>query len=51
MSKNRLNYGNARLYLIHALTSLHVGSDGSRLYRPSIMREKTTGWPIIRVPR
>lgn len=48
MSKNRLNYGNARLYLIHALTSLHVGSGrGTGFIDLPIMREKTTGWPII----
>jgi CRISPR-associated protein Cmr4 len=48
MSKNRLNYGDARLYLIHALTSLHVGSGrGTGFIDLPIMREKTTGWPII----
>lgn len=48
MSKNRLNYGDARLYLIHALTSLHVGSGrGTGFIDLPIMREKTTDWPII----
>lgn len=48
MSKNSLDYGDARLYLIHALTALHVGSgQGTGFIDLPIMREKTTGWPII----
>lgn len=48
MSENRLSYGDTRLYLIHALTSLHVGSGrGTGFIDLPIMREKTTGWPII----
>ena len=44
MSKNRLNYGDARLYLIHALTSLHVGSGrGTGFIDLPIMREKNYG--------
>lgn len=48
MSENRLSYGDTRLYLIHALTSLHVGSGrGTGFVDLPIMREKITGWPMV----
>lgn len=48
MNKNTLNYGDARFYFIHALTPLHVGAgQGTGFIDLPIMREKTTGWPLV----
>jgi len=48
MNVTSTNHASARMYWIHALTPLHVGSGrGVSFVDLPIMREKATGWPII----
>jgi CRISPR-associated protein Cmr4 len=48
MIVNDKTFGNTRMYWIHAMTPLHVGSGrGTSFIDLPIMREKITGWPIV----
>ncbi|MCL4514096.1 MAG: type III-B CRISPR module RAMP protein Cmr4 [Firmicutes bacterium] len=48
MNGNNGVFDSSRMYWIHALTPLHVGSGrGISFIDLPIMREKITGWPII----